>query len=134
MTYLFIIASLFTPVKFEANETTNGLNTVVAEMIEVDGTDYTIIRCYITKRNNRTLSHFEIDLGSDESHPLKKRLINGSDDLLIGTTADNKQVTITSEVDALKFMSDDGWALVSANQLNILDKDNMQYLFSRPRK
>lgn len=79
---------------------------------------------------NKVISHRMIlDTGTDPGHPLFHK-INGMDNGAIKYLKnDNEPIVFTNEVDLLTYFENNGWDLVSVNEVMIIESKYLQYLF-----
>jgi len=79
---------------------------------------------------NKVISHRMIfDTGTDPSHPLFHKINNMDNGSIKYLKNDNEPLIFNNEVDLLTFFENNGWDLVSVNEVMIIESKYLQYLF-----
>lgn len=92
-------------------------------------TNYLTVTVSMALKNKMLLHRMTVDVGTNSQHPLYNKVTNTSGGVIAIQQADGKEISFTNEIDLLGYLENNGWDLVSVNEVMIIDNKYLQYLF-----
>ncbi len=92
------------------------------------GSDYFIARVKHKLKKEGIIASISIDIGTDESHPLRGQVSNLPEGKIRVGRGYNVQV-IGNETDMLNYFEEQGWKWVDVKEIIVINAQYLQYLF-----
>lgn len=92
-------------------------------------TRYFTVKSAISYKNKVMSNKLIVDTGTDPQHPLYHKMVQIDNGGIRYTKGENDIMVFNNEVDLITYFENNGWDLVSVNEVMIIESKYLQYLF-----